>query len=76
METSREPEMYLKLQILFALADCSPKTKAAFTLQVLMTNSDFVTIADFFGRRACISFKSDPYPMCAFYTALDETSQK
>ncbi len=24
----------------------------------------------FFGRRAYISFKSDPYPMCAFYTAL------
>ncbi len=41
-----------------------------------MTNSDFVTIYDFFGRRAYISFKSDPYPMCAFYTALGETSQK
>ncbi len=41
-----------------------------------MTNSHFVTISDFFGQRAYISFKSDLYPMCAFYTALDETSQK
>ncbi len=40
-----------------------------------MTNSDFVTILDFFGRRAYISFKSDPYPMCAFYTALGETTK-
>ncbi len=30
----------------------------------------------FFRRRAYISFKSDPFPMCAFYTALGETSQK
>ncbi len=44
-------------------------SKTAFTLQVLMTNSNFVTIR-FFGRRAYISFKSDPYPICAFYTAL------
>ncbi len=32
-----------------------------------MTNSDFVTISDFFGQRAYIFFlKRDPYPMCAF----------
>ncbi len=51
-------------------------TKAAFTLQVLMTNSKYVTISDFFGQRAYISCKSDPYPMCAFYKALGKTSQK
>ncbi len=30
----------------------------------------------FFEQYAYISFKSDPQPMCAFYTALGETSQK
>ncbi len=49
------------------------ETWAAFTLQVLMTNSDFVTISDFLDDM--LTFL-DPYPMCAFYTALGETSQQ
>ncbi len=42
-----------------------------------MINSDFVTVTDLLDDSlANISFKSDPYLMCAFYTALGESSQK
>ncbi len=47
--------------------------KAAFTLQVFMTNSDFVTMSIFLDD-VFVSFKSNTYPICAFYTALGDTN--
>ena len=48
---------------------------AAFTLQVLMPKSDFLTISDFFDDPLTSSFKSDPYPIFAFTLYTAETTK-
>ncbi len=54
----------------------SPITKAAFTLQVLMLNSDLLPISDFFGCPFTRSFNCDPYPIHVFTLAIpSETSR-
>ena len=49
---------------------------AAFTLQVLMPKSDFLTISDFFDDPLTSSFKSDPYPIFAFTLYTAETTKR
>ncbi len=49
--------------------------KAAFTLQVMMTNSDCVTISNFLDDMLTFLLKVT-HIRCVHYTALGETSQK
>uniref|UniRef100_A0A8C7X3C8 Ig-like domain-containing protein n=1 Tax=Oryzias sinensis TaxID=183150 RepID=A0A8C7X3C8_9TELE len=51
-------------------------TKAAFTLQVLMLISDFLTISDFFDDPLTSSFKSDPYLIFLFTLYNAETIKR
>ncbi len=52
------------------------RCKAAFTLQVLMLNSDLLPISDFFGCLFTRSFNCDPYPIHVFTLAIpSETSR-
>jgi len=49
--------------------------QSAFTLQLLMPKSDFLTISDFFDDLLISSFKSDPYPIFAFTLYTAETTK-
>ncbi len=52
------------------------QSKASFTLQVLMLNSDVLPISDFFGCPFTRSFNCDPYPIHVFTLAIpSETSR-
>ncbi len=50
--------------------------KAAFTLQILVPNSDLLPVSDFFGCPFTRSFNCDPYPIHVFTLAIpSETSR-
>ncbi len=52
------------------------QSKASFTLQVLMLNSDVLPISDFFVCPFTRSFNCDPYPIHVFTLAIpSETSR-